>query len=595
MKLEKKKYNILDIIRIPLIYSSIEAILVGIKYILDGIIPILQVLVTAKFLDIAIQIFNHKKQFDDIIKPIIFMIVLLSYVWFSKNISEYLEICMSNKLRRTFRVDLIEKVASLKYKYIENENSSNLISRVMKEPEVQCSDAYILILDMVQLIIEVMGILIILFSKVWWSAVLIVLISIPLFKLSLKSGSEIYETNRKVEGNKRRAKYLLEVLNNREFVEERELFQYSKDINKDWFEQFEISRKSELKVSVKWFINMKLGGAIISILSIVIVFILIFPVVEGKITIGFFISIVNSIFSLINYMAWTLPQYGDNLAQNKEFLADLSEFMFLDENPEYLSIPSKERVNLKKLEFKNVFFKYPGTKNYILKDLSFVIEGGKNYAFVGSNGAGKTTITKLITGLYEEFEGEILINDQSIKIYNQEELKSMFSVVYQDFARYCISVKDNILLGDVSNDISSEKLYIAINNMDLNESIEKINNGLDSNLGKIKIDGVDLSGGQWQRIAMARSIINCASLRILDEPTAALDPISESNIYEKFYKISKSSTTIFISHRLGSTKLADKIFVMEDGKIVESGSYKNLIANDGVYAKMYESQRSWYK
>lgn len=595
MKLEKKKYNILDIIRIPLIYSSIEAILVGIKYILDGIIPILQVLVTAKFLDIAIQIFNHKKQFDDIIKPIIFMIVLLSYVWFSKNISEYLEICMSNKLRRTFRVDLIEKVASLKYKYIENENSSNLISRVMKEPEVQCSDAYILILDMVQLIIEVMGILIILFSKVWWSAVLIVLISIPLFKLSLKSGSEIYETNRKVEGNKRRAKYLLEVLNNREFVEERELFQYSKDINKDWFEQFEISRKSELKVSVKWFINMKLGGAIISILSIVIVFILIFPVVEGKITIGFFISIVNSIFSLINYMAWTLPQYGDNLAQNKEFLADLSEFMFLDENPEYLSIPSKERVNLKKLEFKNVFFKYPGTKNYILKDLSFVIEGGKNYAFVGSNGAGKTTITKLITGLYEEFEGEILINDQSIKIYNQEELKSMFSVVYQDFARYCISVKDNILLGDVSNDISSEKLYIAINNMDLNESIEKINNGLDSNLGKIKIDGVDLSGGQWQRIAMARSIINCASLRILDEPTAALDPISESNIYEKFYKISKNSTTIFISHRLGSTKLADKIFVMEDGKIVESGSYKNLIANDGVYAKMYESQRSWYK
>lgn len=595
MKLEKKKYNILDIIRIPLIYSSRESILVGIKYILDGIIPILQVLVTAKFLDIAIQIFNHKKQFDDIIKPIIFMIVLLSYVWFSKNISEYLEICMSNKLRRTFRVDLIEKVASLKYKYIENENSSNLISRVMKEPEVQCSDAYILILDMVQLIIEVMGILIILFSKVWWSAVLIVLISIPLFKLSLKSGSEIYETNRKVEGNKRRAKYLLEVLNNREFVEERELFQYSKDINKDWFEQFEISRKSELKVSVKWFINMKLGGAIISILSIVIVFILIFPVVEGKITIGFFISIVNSIFSLINYMAWTLPQYGDNLAQNKEFLADLSEFMFLDENPEYLSIPSKERVNLKKLEFKNVFFKYPGTKNYILKDLSFVIEGGKNYAFVGSNGAGKTTITKLITGLYEEFEGEILINDQSIKIYNQEELKSMFSVVYQDFARYCISVKDNILLGDVSNDISSEKLYIAINNMDLNESIENLNNGLDSNLGKIKIDGVDLSGGQWQRIAMARSIINCASLRILDEPTAALDPISESNIYEKFYKISKNSTTIFISHRLGSTKLADKIFVMEDGKIVESGSYKNLIANDGVYAKMYESQRSWYK
>ena len=594
MRLESRNYNTGDIIKIPFKFAPAQAMLIALQKLLDGIVPTLQILATAKFLDTAILIFKQEKGIKDIVMPLLFVIILLAYDWISKQLSKFAEVQIKNRLRGEFRVSIVEKIATLKYKYIENQDSWDLISRVIKEPEVQCTKAYISSLDMIAMILKILGILVVLFTHVWWSAVLIVLISVPLFLIALKSGKETYEANREVEKNKRRVKYLEEVLNGREAVEERTLFGYSDKINNQWHEQFETARKHEFKVSLKWYINMKTGGVIIAVLSVLIVLILIGPVTSGILSIGMFMSIVNSVFDLINYLAWSLPEYGDNLAKNKEYLVDLTNFVKLEGDEGYLLKPAKEVIKLKFLEFRNVSFKYPGTEKYILKKMSFVIEEGRHYAFVGTNGAGKTTITKLITGLYEDFEGEILINGKSIKAYGQEQLKAMCSVVYQDFARYYISFRDNILLGDINNFDNVDSMNKAMETVELQDVVGGLPLGINSNLGKIKNDGVDLSGGQWQRIAMARGIVSLASIRILDEPTAALDPISESNLYEKFEEISRGQTTIFISHRLGSTKIADEIFVIGDGTIIESGSYEELMKKNGVYKKMYESQRSWY-
>ncbi len=594
MRLESKNYNAGDIIKIPFKFAPAQATLIAIQKLLDGLVPTLQILATAKFLDIAILIFKQEKHIKDIVMPLLFVILLLAYDWISTQLSKFAEVQIKNRLRGEFRVNIVEKIATLRYKYIESQDSWDLISRVIKEPEVQCTKAYISSLDMIAMILKITGILVVLFIQVWWSAVLIVLISVPLFFIALKSGKETYEANREVEKNKRKVKYLEEVLNGREAVEERTLFGYSDKINNQWHKEFETARKHELKVSLKWYINMKTGGVIIAILSVLIVLILIGPVTSGILSIGMFMSIVNTVFELIQYLAWSLPEYGDNLAKNKEYLVDLTNFLKLEGDEGYLLRPAKEVSKLKSLEFRNVFFKYPGTEKYILKGMSFVIEEGRHYAFVGANGAGKTTITKLITGLYEDFEGEILINGKSIKTYRQDQLKAMCSVVYQDFARYCISFRDNILLGDINSFDNLDNMNKAIETVELQDVVGGLPLGISSNLGKIKNDGVDLSGGQWQRIAMARGIVSPASIRILDEPTAALDPISESNVYEKFEEISRGQTTIFISHRLGSTKIADEIFVIGDGAIVESGSYEELMKKNGVYTKMYESQRSWY-
>ncbi len=594
MKLESKNYSIGDIIKIPFKFAPVQATLVALQKLLDGVVPTLQILATAKFLDTAISVFKKEEDTSDIIAPLIFVIILLAYKWISKQLSKFAEVQIKNKLRGEFRVNIVEKIATLRYGHIEKQESWDLISRVIKEPEVQCTKAYITSLDMATMILQILGILAVLFVQVWWSALLIVLISVPLFFIALKSGKESYEANREVEKNKRKVKYLEEVLNGREGVEERTLFGYSDKINSKWHKEYETARKKEFKVTLKWFINMKAGGVIIAILSVLIVLILIGPVTSGLLSVGMFMSIVNSVFNLIQYLAWSLPEYGDGLAKNKEYLIDLTNLVKLEGDEGYLLKPAMSSIKLESLEFRNVYFKYPGTENYILKDMSFVIEEGKHYAFVGTNGAGKTTITKLITGLYEDFEGEILINGKSIKSYGQDDLKAMSSVVYQDFARFFISFRDNILLGDINRFDDIDNMNEAIETMELHEVACGLPAGINSNLGKIKNDGVDLSGGQWQRIAMARGIVSPASLRILDEPTAALDPISESNVYEKFEEISKGQTTIFISHRLGSTKIADEIFVIGDGAIIESGSYEELMERNGVYTKMYESQRSWY-
>lgn len=171
----------------------------------------------------------------------------------------------------------------------------------------------------------------------------------------------------------------------------------------------------------------------------------------------------------------------------------------------------------------------------------------------------------------------------------------MFSVVYQDFARYEISLGDNITLGNTSEDISMEAIHKITNKLALTDTINNLENGLSTLLGKIHKDGSELSGGQWQKVAIARSLISPAPMKILDEPTAALDPIAESRIYEEFEELMKDKTTIFISHRLGSTKLADEILVIDGGEVIERGTHNELINMNGRYDKMFESQRRWYE
>jgi len=311
-------------------------------------------------------------------------------------------------------------------------------------------------------------------------------------------------------------------------------------------------------------------------------------------SIGLFISIVNSILSLIPDLAWQLPEYTEAIAESKEYLEDFTKLLSLKYKNEYLCVPSENPTTLYRIEFRNVTFRYPGTQRDVLKNLNLIIERGMHYALVGANGSGKTTITKLLTGLYEEFEGDILINGISIKTYSQQELKSMFAIVYQDFAKYEISLKDNIALGDV-NSYSTQRLEEAIEESGLKELVQELPRGIESSIGRIVKESIDLSGGQWQRVAIARTLVSNASLRILDEPTAALDPVKESQLYENFEKINHGKTTLLISHRLASTKLADVIYVIEEGTVSEQGNFDELMKINGSYAEMFHSQRRWYE
>jgi ABC-type multidrug transport system fused ATPase/permease subunit len=218
------------------------------------------------------------------------------------------------------------------------------------------------------------------------------------------------------------------------------------------------------------------------------------------------------------------------------------------------------------------------------------------------NGAGKTTLTKLLTKLYSEYEGDIFINDKELKEYTQAEIKALSAIVYQDFCRYPLDFYNNIAIGNANDMHDREKVENAASIIGLAEVADKLPRKYETPITKVKEGGVDLSGGEWQRVALARLIINSAPLKILDEPTAALDPISESQVYEQFKEIvnrnqnnKSAGITIFISHRLGSTKLTDEIIVISEGKVVEIGTFDELMTRDAIYAGMFKSQSEWYK
>ena len=222
-----------------------------------------------------------------------------------------------------------------------------------------------------------------------------------------------------------------------------------------------------------------------------------------------------------------------------------------------------------------------------------MINKNQHIAFVGANGSGKTTIVKLLIGLYTNYNGVILLNGIDLKLFSQTQRNKLFSVVFQDFAQYYISIKDNINLGADMN-ASDEEISALLEEVGLVDMIDKMSNGINTVLGRIEDNSIDLSGGQWQRIAIARSLAKNAPIMILDEPTAALDPVYESEIYKQFEKINAKKTTLLISHRLASTRMADKILVFDNGTIIEQGTHEELINNSGLYSKMFNSQKSWY-
>jgi ATP-binding cassette subfamily B protein len=598
MMIVKRKYAVLDVIRMPVQCAPVLSLLAAVQIILSGIVPTVQVLASTAFIDTAMAVVRDSTDASAVLPSLLAVVGLIAYTWISGGLLAFVNVRLELALRADYRTSIVEKRARMAYRHIENHESWDLISRVSRNPESQIVTAYKDGLGLCAMVLRVAGILALLATHVWWAALAICAFSVPLFALAMKSGRANYEADRRVTKYRRRYEYLSDVLQGREAVEERALFGYGGRINEVFHSQFEGARRIEVAARRAWFVKMKSGSLLFGLVSIMVALVLVQPVMTGSITVGLFISLVTAVFAMIQMMSWDLATTVDHLARHVEYLKDLTAFAALEETPGATDRPSAPAPVFQSLELRNVRFRYPGTEAYVLDGLSLRIHAGRHYAVVGVNGAGKTTLTKLVTGLYDDFEGEILINGRPIAGYAQGELKAFFSVVYQDFARYSLSARHTMAVGDVNGmgagDFES-RLAAAVEAADLSETVGGLPHGLDTALGKIKDGGRDLSGGEWQRIAMARAVINPAPLRILDEPTAALDPLSESRLYETFDGISRGITTIFISHRLGSTKLADEIFVISGGRVAEEGTHGELMKAKGVYAGMYESQRSWYR
>ncbi len=287
---------------------------------------------------------------------------------------------------------------------------------------------------------------------------------------------------------------------------------------------------------------------------------------------------------------------ASGIADQALFLTDLIAFFeikpVVQSKPDALPAPRPIRRGF---EFRNVSFAYPGTQRMVLKNFNFTIEPGERIALIGENGQGKTTVVKLITRLYDPSEGEILLDGVDLRDYSIEDLHREMGVIFQDFMRYEMTVKENIGVGRVDVPHSEEEIEAAAQKSLAAEVVKKLANGYDQMLGRRFVSGVDLSGGEWQRIALARAYLRDAQLLILDEPTAALDAKSELEVFERFAELTTGKMALLISHRFSTVRMADRIVVLAGGKLVEEGTHQQLMALGGQYAEMFEMQAASYR
>lgn len=353
-----------------------------------------------------------------------------------------------------------------------------------------------------------------------------------------------------------------------------------------------IARMNKLSWNVSFKSNMiELGMKVLSLMGYIgILFIMFLILMNGEISVGMFAAVYASIGFMFSFMEELINGHFGAIVRNYGTVQNFLYFMKIPEvQGEILDVSDKDDISLC-----HVSFSYPGTEKKAIDDVTLTIHRGETVAVVGENGSGKSTLVRLITGIYSPDEGKVLYGKNDTKCMARQCLQKNISAVFQKYRKYQMTLRENITISDVEKLCTQSELDMVCRKAGVQKEGKSFPLEYDTMLSR-EFDGVELSGGQWQRIAIARGLFREHQIIILDEPTAAIDPIEESKIYENFAEISKDKTAIIVTHRLGSVKAADRVLVMKEGKLKEQGSHMDLMSVDGEYARLYKSQEKWYR
>lgn len=495
-------------------------------------------------------------------------------------------------LRTALRGRMLRKIKRMKYEHFENEQSLEIIDKAYHRAENSARHMFPLYVTYtLSSMVAGAGSLYYLACVRWW---LLLTVLIP-FLLetwwSAKHNYNIYEELETYWKQERSYTILGEMLRKRQYLRENRLTGSTDYLVHTYTERMRRRNKEYEKYYFRHLKHHFTMDHLTQFAPILNVLLLLFLFLRGEMSVGLFISLSMMMYGSIYHSLGGCMLLFSASGYHIQFFNYYDKYFALSEEEQGEIQDAPEQASI---EFRDVWFRYPGTDRDILKGMSFRIEAGEKISVVGENGEGKSTMIKLLLGLFAPDRGEILINGRTLSDYSDRARGQIFGTVFQDFVRYSITVEENVMLGDLEHG-DQEAYRRAVKRAGAEEFINRLPNGKDTLLGRDFEGGVDLSGGQWQRIAMARALMGDKPVLILDEPTSQLDPVTESRLYQEFAEMAEEKTAVFITHRLASTMITDRIYVLSDGKVAECGSHGELMERGGIYAEMFESQKKWYQ
>lgn len=428
-----------------------------------------------------------------------------------------------------------------------------------------------------------------------WLVLLLLIAMIPAFLGEMYFNSQLYALNWRRASDRRERDYLRRIASSADSAKEIKIFGLNGFLRDRYRLLAERFYRENRAISRRQLTAMALLTALGTLCYYAAYLWIIGRTLTGTLSLGDLTFLSGSFLRLRGLIEGLLTTFS-NMAGQALYLDDLYRFFHerphITAGPAPLPVPDPIRQGV---VFENVGFRYPGTDRWALRGLSFTLQAGETLALVGENGAGKTTIVKLLTRLYDPTEGRILLDGRDLRDYDPEALRSAIGVIFQDFVRYAMSAADNIATGRICARDDRPRITAAADRAAAQAVINRLPAGYDQMLGRSFARGVELSGGEWQKLAIARAYMRDAQILILDEPTAALDARAEFEVFQRFHDLSSARTALLISHRFSSLRMADRILVLEHGKVQAQGTHAELLAQKGRYRDLFELQARGYR
>ncbi len=570
--------------------------------IISGFLPAVSVWITRGVVDSVITAAfspNHN------LGPVWFYVVAQLVVGLAQSlfstVSNIVQQLLQERIGNRVQSMILRKANTLDLSFFEDADFYDKLRNATDESVYKPMQMVSQLFDFVKTVVTLFSMLALLLSLAWWLAVIALLMPIPSFISSSRYGWRGYHKMRRQSPERRRMLYLIRLMTTDTYNKEIKLFNLGHFFVKQYDDVAEELYQQDKKIVVPRYLAGFGWGGLSALANSAIYIYVAFQAVARVISIGSLTMYTQAAMQVGSSFQGLL---GDitGIYENNLYVDTLYEF--LEYQPRIFSPIAPQSIERDPvmpgldIEFRNVSFTYPGKDpetQAALRNVSFTIKSGEAIALVGRNGAGKTTIVKLLTRLYDPDEGLILIGGRDIREYDIEELRRVVGVIFQDYVTYYMSARENIGVGKIDEIENLEMVERAAGKSGANTVITKLPDGYSTMLGRWFKDGFQLSGGEWQKVALARAFMRDAPILILDEPTSSLDAQAEYEIFTKFRLLTEGKTAVFISHRFSTVRLADRIFVIEQGVIKESGSHAELIALDGRYAELFNLQAEAYR